>query len=78
MIYDILGWFGMILVLLAYFLLSTGKIKNGYLYQSLNLCAAIIMGIALYPKDAWFNFALEIIWGIIALLSIYQMIRKKK
>ena len=29
MIFDILGWIGMILVLLAYALLSTNKIENG-------------------------------------------------
>ena len=30
MFYDVIGWVGMILVLLAYVLLSTNKIKNGY------------------------------------------------
>ena len=35
MIFDILGWSGMILVLLAYELLSTNKIENGKLYKVL-------------------------------------------
>ena len=47
MIFDILGWLGMILVLLAYALLSINKIKNGITYQILNLLAAIFMAIGL-------------------------------
>ena len=58
MIFDILGWIGMITVLLAYALLSTNKIKNGKLYQILNLVAAILMAIGLFSTKAWFSFAL--------------------
>jgi hypothetical protein len=47
MIFDILGWIGMILVLLAYALLSINKIENGKLYQIINLVAAILMAIGL-------------------------------
>lgn len=56
MIFDILGWIGMILVLLAYALLSTNKIENGKLYQSLNFLAALFMAIGLFPTKAWFSF----------------------
>ena len=52
MIYDILGWIGMVLVLLAYGLLSLNKIDTGKIYQILNLVAAILMAIGLYPKNA--------------------------
>ena len=50
MIYDVLGWIGMILVLLAYGLLSTNKIPNGKLYQVLNLLAAIFMAIGVFRE----------------------------
>ena len=73
MIFDIIGWIGMILVLIAYFLLSTNKIKNGMLYQILNLLAGILMAIGLFPKNAWFSFTLQIIWAIIALVSIIKL-----
>jgi len=73
MLFNILGWIGMVLVLLAYALLSTNKIKNGALYQILNLIAAIFMAIGLFPTKAWFSFALQIIWGIIAIVSIIKM-----
>ena len=76
MIFDILGWIGMILVLLAYALLSTNKIENGKLYQSLNLIAAIFMAIGLFPSKAWFSFTLQIIWALVALIAIIKLIKK--
>ena len=76
MIYDIIGWIGMILVLIAYALLSTDKIKNGILYQFLNLIAGIFMAIGLFPKNAWFSFTLQIILAIIAFITILKIKKK--
>lgn len=78
MFFDILGWIGMILVLLAYALLSTNKIENGKLYQMLNLVAAIFMAIGLFPTKAWFSFTLQIIWALVAIIAIIKLIKKKK
>ena len=78
MIFDILGWLGMLLVLLAYFLLSLEKITNGVLYQSLNLLAALLMAIGLFPKNAWFSFTLQVIWGVIAIGSLNKLGTKNK
>ena len=78
MLFDILGWIGMILVLVAYALLSTNKIENGKLYQGLNLAAAILMAIGLFPTKAWFSFTLQVIWGSVALVAIIKIIRKNK
>ena len=59
MFFDVIGWVGMICVLLAYALLSTNKIKNGRLYQGLNLVAGIFMAIGLLQKKCvgFFYFA---------------------
>lgn len=73
MFYDIMGWIGMILVLIAYILLSTNRIKNGILYQILNLFAGIFMAIGLFPKNAWFSFTLQIIWSIVAIISVIKI-----
>jgi len=78
MIYDILGWIGMVLVLIAYALLSTNKITSGKLYQFLNLIAALFMAIGLLPKNAWFSFALQIAWAIIAMIAIIKIIKEEK
>ena len=78
MFFDVIGWIGMILVLLAYALLSLNKINNGKLYQFLNFLAALFMAIGLFPKDVWFSFALQVIWGLIALISFIKIIKNKK
>ena len=78
MIFDILGWIGMALVLIAYGLLSTNKIDNGKTYQILNLLAALFMAIGIYPKNAWFTFTLEIIWGTIAIVALIKIKNKKE
>ena len=75
-IFDIVGWIGMILVLLAYILLSTNKLNNGITYQLLNLVAAALMAIGLYPKNAWFSFTLQIVWGIVAFIAIAKYKKK--
>ena len=77
MIFDILGWIGMILVLVAYALLSTNKIENGKLYQTLNLIAATFMAIGLFPTKAWFSFTLQVIWALIAIIAIVKLYKKK-
>jgi len=77
MLFDILGWIGMILVLLAYALLSTNKIENGKLYQTLNLIATTLMAIGLFPTKAWFSFTLQIIWALIAIISIIKIFKKE-
>ena len=53
------------------------KIENGKLYQILNLAAAILMAIGLYPTKAWFSFALQIVWALVAIISIIKLIKKK-
>lgn len=77
MLYDVIGWIGMILVLAAYTLLSTNKIKNGITYQLMNLFAGIFMAIGLYPKNAWFSFTLQIIWAIVAIVAIIKIKKEK-
>ena len=76
--FDIIGWIGMILVLVAYILLSLNKIKNGYIYQILNFLAALLMAIGLFPKNAWFSFALQVVWGLIAIIAIIKLKTKPK
>lgn len=74
--FQIIGWIGTILVVLAYFLNSTGKISSSSKrYQLLNLLGAIGVGFNVFHQQAWPALALQVTWGIIALLSL---IRRKK
>ncbi len=75
-IFDICGWIGTFLLLLAYGLLSLKKISNGKIYQIMNITAAIFMGIGLFPKNAWFSFFLQVAWGIIAVFGLVKVSKK--
>lgn len=73
LMFDIVGWVGSIMVVLAYILLSAKIIKPGLAYQLLNLFAAILMAIGLFPRNAWFSFALQIVWALVAVFAIIKM-----
>ena len=73
MIYDVIGWCGAALVLITYMLISTKRIKNGYLYHTLNLLAGLFLAIGLLPKNAWFSFSLQIILIIIAIIGLIKV-----
>jgi hypothetical protein len=77
-IYSILGWIGMILLLLAYFLLSTKRLKINYvLYHLLNLFGAAGIGISTFVTHSWPAMALNIIWIIIAIIAIIKILSAK-
>lgn len=78
MIFDILGWIGTFLLVMDYILLSTNKIENGKLYQIINLVASLCMAIGVFPKNAWFSFALQVVWGIIAIVALIKIKDKKE
>lgn len=69
---EVIGWLGTALIVGAYGLLSQGVIETGDLYQCMNLAGAIGVGLVCWVKRTWQPFALELVWGIIALLSLLR------
>ena len=73
---QIIGWVGTFLVVLAYYLISTRKIDaSSHHYQLLNFFGAIGIGVNVFYQQAWPALTLQIIWAIIAILSL---LRSKK
>ena len=70
---QIVGWVGTFLIVLAYFLVSYKKVdgSNKY-YQLMNLFGAIGVGTNVFYQRAWPAFALQIVWGIIAVTSLLR------
>lgn len=57
-----IGWVGTVLILTAYFLVSTNKVKGtSGAYQTLNIIGALGVGINVYYQHAWPALALQII-----------------
>ena len=76
---EIVGWVGMILVLVAYLLISFEKVtsKNSS-YHFLNLFGVLGIGINVFVQKAWPVFALEFIWAIIAVISLVKIYLRKR
>ena len=68
---QILGWAGTLLVVLGYFLVSTKRVEgSSKTYQIINLFGAIGVGANVIYQHAWPSVALQIIWAIIAIVSL--------
>jgi hypothetical protein len=74
-IVEIFGWYGMIAILGAYFLISFEILEStSLIFQFLNITGAIgIVTVSLYKK-AYQPGVLNIIWAIIALLAILRIL----
>lgn len=67
----LVGNVGVLCVLAAYFLVSTGKVASiSVKYQVLNLVGAIILTIYAIILVAWASVALNAIWALIALVAL--------
>lgn len=76
LIYEIIGWSGSFLILLAYFLLSQDKLEETDLkYQSLNIVGALLLGVNAYQKQAWPILFLQLAWILIGIFTIKRLSR---
>lgn len=77
-IFSIPGWTGGILIILAYFLLSTKKLKSHSItYNILNALGGVGLTISTFVTKSWPSVTINIIWVGIAVFSIIT-IRKIK
>lgn len=73
MVDDFIGWFGTFFVLLAYVLVSTGKIKaTDKTYQLLNVVGAGALMVNTFVEQAIPALALNTAWLFIALFSLIK------
>ena len=70
---EAIGWIGTVLIVLAYYLVSTNKINaTSRNYQLLNLLGAIGVGFNVFYQAAWPAFTLNVVWSIIAIISLIK------
>ena len=75
----VIGFIGTFLVLGAYFLLSTGRIKAASVqYQGINLIGAALLTLYGFLLAAWASIALNAIWGLIALVAVLRVVRTRR
>lgn len=74
----IIGGIGTILVLTAYFLVSTGRVPSKSLsFQGINLVGAALLTIYGFLLFAWATVALNGIWGLIAIAALFRVFRDR-
>ena len=67
------GWVGTILIVVAYFLVSNQRVAGkSKTYQAMNLLGAIGVGVNVFHQQAWPALAFQIVWGIIAIISLLR------
>ncbi|VVB83016.1 Uncharacterised protein [uncultured archaeon] len=77
-IYQIAGWLGVVLLIVAYFLLSVKKLKfNSIIYNLLNFLGAIGIIVSTIATQSWPSVMLNFVWAIIAVFSIFKIINTK-
>ena len=73
LIIEIIGWIGMILVLMAYLLITMKKTaSDSRLYHSMNLVGAFMIGLNAIANGAFPSGTLNIIWVFIAIYGLIQ------
>ncbi len=76
---DPIGMIGVILILIAYLLLSTGRwMSNTMIYQLLNFIGAWLILYSLFFHWNLSSFVIEIAWVLISMIGIYRAMIAKK
>lgn len=76
---DGVGWLGGLIVVVAYFMISSGKTNaKSPLFQSLNLIGSVFLIINTYAKGAYPSAVVNVIWVGIALYGFYRIFTEKK
>lgn len=71
---ELLGWYGMAAILLAYTLVSFESISpSGYIYQLLNLTGALSLMVFSFKKNVRQSALLNMVWMIVALVTIIHL-----
>ncbi len=72
----VLGGIGTVLVLVAYFLVSNGRLRSASVgFQGMNLIGAALLTVYGFLLFAWASVALNAIWGLIAVVALVRVLR---
>ena len=72
---DVIGWFAAGAVLVAYALVSTGRvIAASYTYQSLNFFGGLGLAVNTFYYMSYPSTALNIVWALVAVYAIWQLL----
>lgn len=75
----VIGGVGTILVLGAYFLVSSGRLaSDSWGFQGMNLVGAALLAIYGFLLFAWATVALNFVWAVIAVVTLARVHRRRR
>ena len=75
LIFELVGWIGSLMIILAYLLNSFQFLSVDNLpYQLLNIFGSVFLIIDFYRKKVFAGLFLQIVWGTVALLAIFKIL----
>lgn len=75
---DPIGIVGVVLLLFAYFALSTGRVSsNSMAYQIMNFVAAWLILFSLYFHWNTPSVIIEVVWILISMIGMLRIIKKR-
>lgn len=73
MITDIFGWVGAVLILLAYYFVSSGKLKpKSYSFHSMNFIGAFGVAVHAFSQKAFPVMFLNVVWVLVSIYGIFK------
>ena len=77
--YDYVGTFGVIIILIVYFLLQIERVDPlGLAYSLINLLGSVFITASLLYAFNFPSFVIEICWMLISLIGIARYIRQRR
>ena len=75
---EVAGWIGAVLILLAYLLLSMGKLTGrSAIYQWMNVVGAAGFTVNGWWHEALPSAALNVIWMMIGAVTLWRIVRER-
>jgi len=73
---EIVGWIGAILIVIAYFLITSKKLdRESKIYHGMNLVGALLTGINAAINQAYPSTAINVMWGVVAIYGLIESLR---
>lgn len=74
---DVIGWVGGILVLVAFALISTGRVdKNNAAYHWINILGALCLIVNTGYLKAYPSMAVNVVWVGVAVFALFRIQKK--
>jgi hypothetical protein len=75
---EIVGWIGALLVLIAYMMVSTGRLSgHSPVFQSMNAVGATLFVLNTWWHGALPSMVLNIIWSVVGFVTLWRYYRKR-